>query len=233
MTITNAVAAVVPAAGVGSRMQSEVPKQYFKLGDRTVLQWTLQALQQDPRIQHIFVATQATDPYFAELTLPSGIQLTRVDGGASRAASVAAGVQAAQAAGYTWVAVHDAARPCLSAAELTAVIDAAIADAVGAILALPVADTLKRSVDGRHIAQSVERTQLWQALTPQVFRSADLLAGLQQLGTDHPALTDEASVFELLGKQPQLVLGRRQNLKITQPGDEHIAALLLQDNLTR
>ena len=229
MTITNAVAAVVPAAGIGSRMQTEIPKQYLKLGDWTVLQWTLRALQQDPRIQHIFVATQADDPFFSQLTFSPAVAVTQVDGGSSRAASVAAGVAAAHAAGFQWVAVHDAARPCLSKAELTAVIDAALRDEVGAILALPVADTLKRSLDGQHIVESVDRRQLWQAQTPQVFRSEALLTGLQQLGTDHPALTDEASVFELRGLQPTLVLGRRQNLKITQPGDELIATALLQD----
>lgn len=227
MTQNNRVAAVVPAAGVGQRMQSKQPKQYLKLAGVTVLERTVQALSQDPRIQHIFIATSSDDPYFSTLTFATAIPITRVTGGASRAASVQSGVAAAVAAGFKWVAVHDAARPCLSAEELTAVLDTALADSVGALLGLPVADTLKRQDDQLRVAATVAREQLWQALTPQVFRSEELLSGLLELGADNPQLTDEASVIEALGKQPKLVQGKRSNLKITLPGDEQLAELWL------
>lgn len=227
MNQNNRIAAVVPAAGVGSRMQSAQPKQYLRLAGATVLEHTLAALQHDPRIEHIFVVTSADDPYFSALPLTIRVPLTRVDGGATRAASVHNGVAAAVAAGFTWVAVHDAARPCLSADELTAVIDSALADEVGALLALPVADTLKRASEAARAQATVSREDLWQALTPQVFRGQELLNGLIELGVDNPQLTDEASVMEALGQQPKLVQGKRSNIKITLPGDDRLAAMWL------
>ncbi|RUO74022.1 2-C-methyl-D-erythritol 4-phosphate cytidylyltransferase [Pseudidiomarina sediminum] len=230
MTKINQVAVVVPAAGVGRRMQSAVPKQYLQLGHQTVLQWTLAAVTQDPRVAHVYVALHPDDPYFSELECQISVPMTGLHGGATRAASVAAGVAKAHADGFAWVAVHDAARPCLSAGELTEVLDVALSDDVGAILALPVADTLKRATPEDRIAGTVAREQLWQALTPQVFPSEALLAGFAQLGVEHPALTDEASVFEALGQAPKLVVGRRTNLKITLPGDEALAQLILMQS---
>ncbi|RUO57868.1 2-C-methyl-D-erythritol 4-phosphate cytidylyltransferase [Pseudidiomarina insulisalsae] len=228
MTRINQVAAVVPAAGVGSRMQSACPKQYLSLNGETVLQHSVKALSQDPRITHIYIAVSADDPYFASQEFANSVQITRVTGGASRAASVQAGVAAAVADGYDWVAVHDAARPCLSATELSAVLDGALADPVGALLALPVADTLKRADSAQRSGATVARDGLWQALTPQVFRSRQLLTGLEQLGADNPQLTDEASVLEAIGQQPRLIQGKRSNIKITLPGDEQLAQLWLQ-----
>ncbi|MDN7123597.1 2-C-methyl-D-erythritol 4-phosphate cytidylyltransferase [Pseudidiomarina terrestris] len=230
MTKSEQVAAVIPAAGIGQRMQSELPKQYLKLGGRSVLEWTVRAISQDPRIRAIYIAISPDDPYFQQQHFASACPIVAVEGGATRAASVAAGVERAVADGFTWVAVHDAARPCLTAAELEQVVTTALADEVGALLALPVADTLKRSSKTRRSEGSVAREHLWQAQTPQVFRAADLQRGWQQLGTDHPQLTDEASVLEALGLQPQLVPGRRSNIKITQPGDDAIARLLLFDD---
>lgn len=230
MSQNNSVAAVVPAAGVGQRMQSTQPKQYLRLAGATVLEQTVKALLQDSRIAHIYIATSAADPFFPKLSFASERPITRVDGGATRAASVQSGVAAAHAAGFTWVAVHDAARPCLTAQELTTVLDEALADDVGALLALPVADTLKREGDNLRVQATVAREQLWQALTPQVFRSEALLNGFAQLGVDNPQLTDEASVIEALGQQPKLVQGKRSNIKITLPGDEQLAQLWLTEN---
>ncbi len=227
MTQNNRVAAVVPAAGVGRRMQSSQPKQYLQLGGVTVLEHTIMALSQDPRIEHIFIATSTDDPYFTQLTFKTTTPVTQVNGGATRAASVERGVAAAVHAGFTWVAVHDAARPCLTAPELKQVLDQALADEVGALLALPVGDTLKREGADQTVLSTVDRSQLWQAQTPQVFRSEALLSGLLQLGVDNPQLTDEASVLEALGKRPKLVQGQRSNIKITLPGDEKLAELWL------
>ena len=234
MSTTLSIAAVVPAAGVGSRMQTTgVPKQYMPLHGTTVLEHSLRALCGDQRISEVFVAVAADDHWFAELGLTAlhGVVITAVEGGASRAASVLAGVQAAAQRGYHWVAVHDAARPCLSASELTAVLDAGTQHAAGALLGLPCSDTMKR-VDQQLCAQSnVDRQQLWHALTPQVFATELLLRALLQQGVDDPSLTDEAAAVQALGLAPQMVMGQRSNLKITQPGDEIIAAALLAARL--
>ncbi|KFZ31747.1 hypothetical protein IDSA_03405 [Pseudidiomarina salinarum] len=221
------VAAVIPAAGIGSRMRTSMPKQYLRILDRTVLEHSLRAVASDPRVQCIYVAVAEHDKWFEQLQPELAIPLIRVTGGNSRAASVLAGVTAAVADGFQHVLVHDAARPCLSAGELAAVLDAGLTESAGAILALPVADTMKRGDAAQRISCSVARESLWHALTPQVFPARVLADGIRQLGTDNPALTDEASVFELLGKQPLLVAGKRTNIKITQPGDEQIAAAFL------
>lgn len=227
MNQTDRVAAVIPAAGIGARMQLEQPKQYLALAGLTVLEWSVQAMRMDPRIEHVFIALAEDDPFFAQLPLASDVNITTVIGGATRAGSVLAASHAAQQAGFNWVAVHDAARPCLHVQELGEVLDVALSDEVGALLALPAADTLKQSLHQR-AQQTLDRAQVWQALTPQVFRTAQLINGITEMGVDHAMLTDESSVFEAQQKFPRLVVGRRSNLKITQPGDEAIALALLQ-----
>ena len=230
MSTTHTIAAVVPAAGIGRRMQTQgVPKQYLRLHGVTVLEHSLRALTADPRIGEIIVAVAADDRWFAELDLTAlnPVVITPVQGGTSRAASVLAGVQLARQQGYRWVVVHDAARPCLTAAELTAVVDAGLSDPAGALLALPCSDTMKRTDAQQRAVANVDRSQLWHALTPQVFATELLLQALLQQGVDDPNLTDEAAAIQALGFTPQLVMGQRSNLKITQPGDEFIAAALL------
>ena len=224
------IAAVVPAAGVGSRMQSTAaPKQYLSLHGVTVLEHSLRAMSRDPRIGELFVALAAHDSWFAELQLSAiqGVPITVVQGGASRAASVLAGVQRAAERGFQWVAVHDAARPCLSECELNAVLDAGITHPAGALLGLPCSDTMKRVDQQLCALRNVDRQQLWHALTPQVFSTELLLRALLQQGVDDPTLTDEAAAVQALGLHPQMVPGQRSNLKITQPGDDIIAAALL------
>jgi 2-C-methyl-D-erythritol 4-phosphate cytidylyltransferase len=224
------IAAVVPAAGIGSRMQTNgVPKQYLQLHGTTVLEYSLRAMCGDPRIGEVFLALAADDHYFAELALSqiNGVVITPVFGGANRAQSVLAGVQRAQQQGYQWVAVHDAARPCLLASELSAVLDAGISHPAGALLGLPCSDTMKRVDPQLQVVTNVDREQLWHALTPQVFATDLLLHALLQQDLDDPGLTDEAAAVQALGRAPQMVMGQRSNLKITQPGDEYIAAAIL------
>lgn len=230
MSTELSIAAVVPAAGIGSRMQTGgIPKQYLQLHGRTVLEHSLQALCSDRRISEIFVAIAAGDQWFDKLGLTriNNVKITTVSGGASRAESVLAGVQGAQQSGYHWVAVHDAARPCLSAAELSAVIDAGLNHPAGALLGLPCSDTMKRADEQLRVVADVDRQQLWHALTPQVFSTDLLVRALLQQGVDDPRITDEAAAVQRLGLSPQLVLGQRSNLKITQPGDDVIAAAIL------
>lgn len=231
MTKQQSVAAVIPAAGIGQRMQAAIPKQYLQLGNATVLEHSIRAMARDPRVGAIFVATAPDDAWFDSLTIDVPIPVIRVDGGATRAQSVAAGVTAAQRAGYRYVAVHDAARPCLARSELAAVIEHGLEHSAGALLALPVADTIKRASNSGYALETVPREGLWQALTPQVFAISVLLDAWRMVGVDDPHLTDEASAIEALGLQPRLVMGRRTNIKITQPGDEAIAAALLPEIL--
>ncbi|WP_417665307.1 2-C-methyl-D-erythritol 4-phosphate cytidylyltransferase [Pseudidiomarina sp.] len=226
------VAAVIPAAGVGSRMGLSEPKQYLQLAGKTVLEHSVAAVTSDARVQAVYIAIAAGDQRMASLTFNSHCDIHFVQGGNSRAASVLAGVKQAQIDGFAAVVVHDAARPCLQLDELSAVITAGLAHADGAILALPLADTVKRargddSGPPNSIATSVARDNLWRALTPQVFSTDRLCQALEQLGVDNASITDEASAIELLGGHPLLVQGRQTNIKITQPGDEQLAALYL------
>lgn len=228
MTVTTAVAAIVPAAGYGSRMQHDKPKQYLRLAGQEILLHTLTALLQDPRIKHIFIAIAGDDPWFESLELPDHWPLTRVAGGHCRAASVAAGVAAAAAAGYSHVAVHDAARPCLRSDDLARVISAGLSSEAGALLALPLDDTLKRADATDNSESTVDRQQLWRAMTPQVFATNILQRALQQIGVDDPGLTDEASAVERCGYKPKLVTGSATNIKVTRPADLELARLYLE-----
>lgn len=226
MNNQNRIAAVIPAAGIGSRMGLNVPKQYLRIADKTVLEHSVAAVAADQRIDAIYIAIAADDTWIKNITFAVHCPVYFVMGGASRAGSVEAGVNQARADGYSWVLVHDAARPCLQPDELKAVIDAGIAHEDGAILALPIADTVKHAgAEAPHeIAQSIPRDGLWRALTPQVFRTERLSSALTQLGVDNTAITDEASAIELTGGHPRLVMGRATNIKITQPGDELLAS---------
>src|SRR5690554_3036709 len=225
------VAAVIPAAGIGQRMNLTQPKQYLRIANTTVLEHSVAAIAQDHRIEAIYIAVAPNDPFIQQLQFsPSErdrIQL--VEGGNTRAASVYAGVTAAHAAGYQWVAVHDAARPCLHVDELARVLDAGTTHADGALLALPITDTIKRAepTAPEYSCCTVPRDHLWRALTPQVFRTEQLLKAIHEFGVFHPELTDEASAIERLGGRPKLVPGCVTNIKITHPGDEALAAVFL------
>ncbi|PHR64545.1 MAG: 2-C-methyl-D-erythritol 4-phosphate cytidylyltransferase [Idiomarina sp.] len=223
------VAAVIPAAGIGSRMGLAEPKQYLRIADKTVLEHSVAAVAADNRVAAIYIAVAADDIRVQSIHFKTNCPVHLVVGGATRAASVFAGVAAAQADGFHWVVVHDAARPCLQLSELKAVIDAGIEHGDGAILALPVADTIKQTQVAKAdiIANSIPREGLWRALTPQVFRAQQLIEALRQLGVEHAAITDEASAIELTGGHPKLVVGQQTNIKITQPGDERLAAMFI------
>lgn len=240
MNNQSAVAAVIPAAGIGSRMNLAMPKQYLTVAGQTILQHSVAALAQDPRIQLIIIAIAADDLVAKQLEFGITTPVQWVAGGATRAASVAAGVDVAQQQGFKFVAVHDAARPCLQADELAAVLTAGMQHKDGALLALPVADSLKRATSSNasaaqppEVVASVPREQLWRAQTPQVFATAHLWRALQQVGINNPAITDEASAIELIGGRPQLVTGRATNIKVTQPGDEALAAMYLSQNVSK
>ncbi|MFP2770888.1 2-C-methyl-D-erythritol 4-phosphate cytidylyltransferase [Oceanisphaera sp. KMM 10153] len=216
--------AVVPAAGIGSRMAAGIPKQYLPLGGSTVLEQTLARLLNHPAIGRVIVATAEQDPWFERLASARHPRILRVIGGRERADSV---LNALAHVKTDWVLVHDAARPCLHRADLDAVL-AAGRQSQGALLACRVRDTMKRG-DGRGaIGTSVPRDELWHALTPQCFASAPLRQALSDALAAGCAITDEASAMEWAGFHPRLVEGRADNIKITRPEDLGLAGFFLQ-----
>lgn len=219
--------AVIPAAGIGSRLGATVPKQYLEAGGCTLLEHSLRALLADARVQGVAVALRPGDQRAAGLACLRDPRVLLTDGGAERADSVAAGLAAlragAGAGADAWVLVHDAARPCLDPASLGALIDAVDASGAGAILAQRVSDTVKRSDDGTTVAATEDRRSLWLAQTPQLFRLGELAAALARAG----AVTDEASAMEAAGHPVGLVPGPRSNLKVTTAEDLVLARCLL------
>ena len=220
--------AIVPAAGSGSRFGAEKPKQYLELLGRPLIYHTLQALTAHPDIARVWVVLAPDDPWWPQYDWsPLGPKLETVRcGGATRAESVNNGLQAAAmvAADDDWVLVHDAARPCISAAMLDALLSELASDPVGGILAVPVADTLKRADGRQRVAATEPRDGLWQAQTPQMFRYGKLVEALERCRD----VTDEAGAIEAMGLQPRLVRGDSTNLKVTYPADLALAAMILR-----
>jgi len=220
--------AIVPAAGIGSRMRSDKPKQYLKIHERTVLEHTIEKLLSHSNIDQVIVAVSKHDPYFDDLILSQSKNVIRVDGGSERANSVLNALNYVVANHLsTWVLVHDAARPCVELSDVTKLIQEAIVHPVGAILAAPVRDTIKQSNHSHGIEQTLDRSLLWHALTPQMFRSKQLQAALMQALSHNVIITDEASAMEYMGFHPRLVAGKTDNVKITQPEDLALAEFYL------
>jgi len=220
--------AIVPAAGSGSRFGSEKPKQYLSLLGRPLLHHTLAALAACPEIDRVWVVLAPDDCEWDRYDwseLGPKLETLRC-GGATRADSVGNGLRAAAmvAGDDDWILVHDAARPCLSQEMLAALLAELADDEVGGLLAVPVADTLKRAGDGQRVAATEARDGLWQAQTPQMFRYGLLREALEKCR----AVTDEAGAIEALGLRPRLVRADSTNLKVTYPADLVLAALILR-----
>ena len=221
--------AVVPAAGYGSRMASAVPKQYLSINGETLLSHSVKRLLGNAQIEQVVVAVAREDERWHELAILSDLRVTVVIGGAERADSVLAGLRALKrAAASDWVLVHDAARPCVRASDIGKMMRALADDPVGGIMAVPVADTLKRANPAGQIEQTVDRSKLWAAQTPQLFRVGLLREALQQAIDQGRAVTDEASAIEQAGYTPQLYAGSSRNIKITHPEDLELAAMILE-----
>jgi 2-C-methyl-D-erythritol 4-phosphate cytidylyltransferase len=219
--------ALVPAAGFGARMGNEVPKQYLDLAGRPMIWHALSTLCACEAIKTVFVVLAPDDEYFGHYDWSHcGEKLAPLYcGGATRAESVANGLLASELEADDWVLVHDAARPCLTQELLARMIADLRDDAVGGILAVPVADTLKRADAQQRIACTEPREGLWQAQTPQMFRAGLLAEALARCSN----VTDEASAIEALGLQPKLVASDSSNFKVTYPQDIKLAELLLKD----
>jgi 2-C-methyl-D-erythritol 4-phosphate cytidylyltransferase len=225
---------VMPAAGAGRRFGGS--KQYALLGDRTVLETALQPFLDDPQCVGGSLLLAPDDPHRSRLAagLPSHVSVD--DGGAERAHSVCNGLRAlaARAGAEDWVLVHDAARPALSAADLQRLLHYGGQDAVGALLAAPVADTVKRAQDDsgqvgvRRCAATLPREALWLAQTPQMFRYAPLRAALERAVADGRTPTDEAQAMEWQGHAALLVQAQDSNMKITTATDLLLAQAILR-----
>jgi len=234
--------AVVPAAGIGSRMATNVAKQYLPLLGQCVLEHTLAKLLTLPELSAIVVAVRSDDTLWPTLAISTHPKIITTVGGLERADSVGKGLQALAefALANDWVLVHDAARPCISIETLSHLVATLDSDPVGGILAVPVADTLKRAgvnfVLGQtmpHITTTVDRVNLWQAQTPQMFRYAALRSSLSRADAEKFRVTDEASAMEFAGYTPKLVQGRSDNIKITTPEDLELAELILRRQQAR
>lgn len=223
------IIAIVPAAGVGSRMGADLPKQYLALNEQTILGHTLDCLLSHPSIDKVIVALNPADDYFTELPQAVHPKLEAVVGGKERADSVLAALQIADA--DTWVLVHDAARPCLTHTDIDKLIASASTFPQGAILAAPVRDTMKRTNAEGVITATVCREQLWHALTPQFFPVHSLKKNLTDALAAGALITDEASAMEWAGIMPAVVSGRADNIKVTHPDDLQLASLFLKSNI--
>lgn len=222
--------AVIPAAGVGTRMAAEIPKQYLSLRGRTIIEHTLERFLSHPRIDGIVVAVAADDPIWPTLPAAVRARIRRADGGAERCHSVlnALKVLASAGQGGDWALVHDAARPCVRRADIDLMIETLSDHPVGGILAVPVRDTMKRADGALSISATVDRSGLWHALTPQMFRVGALAAAIERALASGVKVTDEAQAMELIGLAPRLVEGHADNIKITRPQDLELAELYLR-----
>lgn len=218
---------IVPAAGVGKRMKANKPKQYLKIGDKTVLEHTVNKLISHPRVSHIVIALDPQDPYFDALPMSQADWVTRVDGGLERADSVLSGLHAVN--NQQWVAVHDAARPCVSHYDLDQLFRLHEQNNGGGILAVAVKDTMKRAhlELANRVSKTVDREGLWHALTPQFFPLEQLRQSLCDALKQDVTITDEASAMEWAGWPVNLVEGSERNIKITRPDDLALAAFYL------
>ena len=221
--------AIVPAAGIGSRMGADCPKQYLTLAGKTILEHTLGCLLSHPAIARVIVALAPHDEWFEQLAMAADPRILRVEGGIERAYSV---LNALHVAEGKWVLVHDAARPCLTHEDLDALIASAMA-CDGAILGSRVRDTMKRTDGAGNIVATVEREQLWHALTPQMFPTGTLKRALEEGLALGALITDEASAMERAGFTVKMVEGRADNIKVTRPEDLSLAELFLQQQSAR
>ena len=220
-----AVHALIPAAGSGERFGNQIPKQYQLINGKAVLAHSIEALLKHPLVDDVTVILSASDKQFEAVAEYLSRSVATVVGGETRAQSVMNGLLhlSGQHSDTDWVLVHDAARPCLPPDCLDLLLHEGQHSVDGAILALPVSDTLKRSNADDEILETVDRSQFWAAQTPQLFRLGALCEAMQDSLKNAYALTDEASAVEHAGGKPKLIMGSPENIKITWPGDLTIA----------
>jgi 2-C-methyl-D-erythritol 4-phosphate cytidylyltransferase len=222
---------IVPAAGIGQRMKAECPKQYLRINNRFILDITLSRLLDNAPFKGCMVPLNPQDHWWPESESARDDRVQTCTGGKERADSVLSALVAleGQAADDDWVLVHDAARPCVHSEDLSRLIETLSEHPVGGLLAAPVADTLKLAEAGSLpvVSETIDRSRLWRALTPQMFRFGALKQALSLCLERGQAITDESSAMEFSGNMPVLVEGRPDNLKITVPSDLALAEFIL------
>jgi 2-C-methyl-D-erythritol 4-phosphate cytidylyltransferase/2-C-methyl-D-erythritol 2,4-cyclodiphosphate synthase len=221
---------IMPAAGSGRRFGEALPKQYVPLAGRTVIEWALAPFMADQRCAGIVVAIAPDDPHWPSVAERVGPSLRIASGGAERSHSVLNALRslAPVASAEDWVLVHDAARPCLPSFDLDALLEKLASHPVGGLLAARAADTLKRAAEGGEVEQTVDRSSLWRALTPQMFRYGALVEALDRAILQGHAPTDEAQAIEWTGQKPMLIEGSAANIKVTHARDLVLAEALLK-----
>jgi len=231
-TNTPKIWAIVPAAGIGSRVGASMPKQYIRVNGLSIIEHTLNKLASCNLISKIVVALSGDDEYFINLSSVHSHPIQIVEGGAERSDSVLAGLEYLRtiADNNDWVLVHDAARPCVLVDDISRLITKLNKHEVGGILGLPVRDTMKRVTNNNSLIEikaTLDRENMWHALTPQMFRVGTLYNALNECKKKNLIVTDEASAIEQVGLKPEIVEGRSCNIKVTQPDDLQLAAFYL------
>jgi 2-C-methyl-D-erythritol 4-phosphate cytidylyltransferase len=222
--------AVVPAAGVGERVGSSIPKQYLQIEGKTILEHAINPFIRNSRIAGITVALNPQDTHFSTLGLKSSSgKIHSVIGGVTRAHSVLNALDSieAQLDKDDFILVHDAARPCLTMGDLDRLIDVCIRHEVGGVIGSRVTDTIKQ-VDNNNIINTLDRENIWRAYTPQMFKFGVLQSAIQKAFKDNVAITDEASALEYVGYKPRMVEGDSRNIKVTTAEDLSLAIIFLQ-----
>ncbi len=220
---------IVPAAGVGKRMLASCPKQYLTINNQSILTHTIERLLSHTKIGKVIIMLSDEDEYFSQTELADNANIIRVSGGKKRVNSVLNGLQVIDDKECSWVLVHDAARPCVTHDDIDKLIEHCIAKNCGGLLAAQVVDTMKQSsqVNVNAVSSTIERSNLWHAFTPQMYKTVELKQAIEQALEQGLAITDESSAIELAGLPSLLVSGRRDNIKITRPEDLALATFYL------
>jgi 2-C-methyl-D-erythritol 4-phosphate cytidylyltransferase len=226
--------AVIPAAGLGTRINAGLPKQYLTINGKCILEHVLEKFCQLKIIEGIVVAIADNDKHWPELEISSHPKIKKAAGGKQRCHSVVNALQllSSMADSNDWVLVHDAARPCIRSDDIEHLIKSVGDHEVGGLLALPVHDTMKRAGDQNIITETIDRDGLWHALTPQMFRLSSLQAALESCLTNNQIVTDEAHAMELCNQYSLLVEGHPDNIKVTHESDLTFAELYLAQQET-
>jgi 2-C-methyl-D-erythritol 4-phosphate cytidylyltransferase len=222
--------AVIPAAGVGARMQADMPKQYLTINNKSIIEYTLSVFCNHENISGVIVAISPHDTYWSKLQIAKHPKIRITTGGEERCHSVLNCLRHLfeYASPDDWVLVHDAVRPCISKQDIDLLIKELDGHPVGGLLALPVRDTMKRANDLNIVCETINRDKLWHALTPQMFHLESLIMALQDIIDKGLLVTDECQAMELMGVCPQLVQGQVQNIKVTHKDDLPLVALYLK-----
>lgn len=222
--------AIIPAAGSGQRMSSQIPKQYLALHGKPIISYAVNIMLNAGCFEKIIVPINDNDLHWEQLGFQNHRKICPIIGGEERSHSVLNALQALshEADDNDWILVHDAVRPCLQLSDLNKLIEAVTDHKVGGLLGIPVRDTIKRVAEDSQVAATIDRSQLWCAYSPQMFRYGVLYKALQTVIANNFTVTDEASALEYIGERPKMVRGRFDNIKVTFAEDLFYAEQLLE-----